>query len=683
LWRPEIVWLHVISDGIIALAYYCIPFSLIYLVRRRRDFAFNWVFWMFTFFILGCGTAHLMDVITVWHPMYLLSGTLKALTAALSIATAVALVPLVPKVIALPSPEQLRSANLELQAQVAARIEREQELTRMTQELEQRVHERTAELQAANRSLQKEVTLGIETQQALRASQARLGDVIESAMDAILTVDERQHVVLFNRAAEDMFACGAEDALGQPLDRFIPERYRLAHREHIQRFAETGVTNRHMGSFGQLWALRGNGSEFPIEASISQTVAGGRKLFTVILRDVSERQRIEEALRRSEERFRLLLDGVKDYAIYMLDPHGRVLSWNAGAERLKGYKSEEIVGQNFACFYTAEDRALGRPTRELQLARQNGRFEEQGIRVRKDGSEFWAYKIITPLYDHVQALRGFSVIARDITERKRAEDAIRNLNQELEKRVRERTQELEGANKELEAFTYSVSHDLRAPLRHIAGFSKMLAEECSGCQHPEGRRYLERIQDGTNRMGTLIDDLLNLTRIGRHEMLLKVTSLEAIIKDVIADLTPDLQNREVEWKIGNLPYLQVDSALLKIAFQNLLSNAIKYSRPRQKAVIEIGSERIDGELVTFVRDNGVGFDMRYADKLFGVFQRLHRAEDFEGTGVGLAIVQRIVQKHGGRIWAHAELDKGATFYLSLENSEAKAGKTLEIAGGAA
>jgi PAS domain S-box-containing protein len=205
------------------------------------------------------------------------------------------------------------------------------------------VHERTAELQAANRSLQKEVTLGIETQQALRASQARLGDVIESAMDAILTVDERQHVVLFNRAAEDMFACGAEDALGQPLDRFIPERYRLAHREHIQRFAETGVTNRHMGSFGQLWALRGNGSEFPIEASISQTVAGGRKLFTVILRDVSERQRIEEALRRSEERFRLLLDGVKDYAIYMLDPHGRVLSWNAGAERLKAIRARRLL----------------------------------------------------------------------------------------------------------------------------------------------------------------------------------------------------------------------------------------------------------------------------------------------------------------------------------------------------
>jgi light-regulated signal transduction histidine kinase (bacteriophytochrome) len=245
------------------------------------------------------------------------------------------------------------------------------------------------------------------------------------------------------------------------------------------------------------------------------------------------------------------------------------------------------------------------------------------------------------------------------------EREIRKLNNELEERVIQRTAELEAANKELEAFTYSVSHDLRAPLRHIDGFSRMLAEECRSALSPEGQRYLQRIQGGTKRMGALVDDLLNLTRIGRHELKQQVTSLGDIVRDVIEDLKLDAGARQVEWKTSELPNLKADPALLKVVFQNLLSNAMKYSGTRSRAIIQIGTEQIAGEQVIYVRDNGVGFDMKYADKLFGVFQRLHRAEDFEGTGVGLATVHRIVQKHGGRIWAKAEIDKGATFYLSL------------------
>jgi two-component system, chemotaxis family, sensor kinase Cph1 len=170
-------------------------------------------------------------------------------------------------------------------------------------------------------------------------------------------------------------------------------------------------------------------------------------------------------------------------------------------------------------------------------------------------------------------------------------------------------------------------------------------------------------------MGALVDDLLNLARIGRHDLKRHVTSLGAVVKDVVTDLTPDLEGRNIEWKIGKLPYVEGDSALLKVVFQNLLSNAVKYTRPRADAVIEVSVQQIGGEEVLYVRDNGVGFNMKYADKLFGVFQRLHRAEDFEGTGVGLATVQRIVHKHGGRIWAEAELDKGATFYVSLGNDK--------------
>jgi PAS domain S-box-containing protein len=366
----------------------------------------------------------------------------------------------------------------------------------------------------------------------------------------------------------------------------------------------------------------------------------------------------------------------------MLDPDGRVLTWNAGAERLKGYTSEEIIGQNFASFYTPEARASGKPRKELEEALSNGKFEDEALRVRKDGSTFWAYNTITPMYEESGALRGFSIIARDVTERRKSEEEIRKLNQQLELRVHERTAELEATNKELEAFTYSVSHDLRAPLRHIAGFSKMLAEECGESLAPEARHYLKRIQDGVQRMGTLVDDLLNLTRIGRHELRLQVTGIASIVKDVIAELGPDVENREIDWKIGELPYVEADPALLRVVFQNLLANAVKYTRPRQKTTIEIGRTDIDGEQVLFVRDNGVGFNMKYADKLFGVFQRLHRSEDFEGTGVGLATVHRVVQKHSGRIWAQAEIDQGATFYFTLGNTQAdRVEKQMASAGG--
>jgi signal transduction histidine kinase len=253
----------------------------------------------------------------------------------------------------------------------------------------------------------------------------------------------------------------------------------------------------------------------------------------------------------------------------------------------------------------------------------------------------------------------------EMAERRKGEQEICRLNAHLEQRVRERTAELEAANKELEAFTYSVSHDLRAPLRHIGAFTKMLVEEHAAAIPPEAQHYLERIQQGTRRMGLLVDDLLNLARIGRQELRLQVTGLDSIARDVIAELGSESAGRIVEWKIGSLPYVEGDPALLKQVLQNLLSNALKYSRPRATAVIEIGQLQHHGSPVIFVRDNGVGFSMKYADKLFGVFQRLHRAEDFEGTGVGLATVQRIIHKHGGRVWAEAELDQGATFYFTL------------------
>jgi signal transduction histidine kinase len=248
---------------------------------------------------------------------------------------------------------------------------------------------------------------------------------------------------------------------------------------------------------------------------------------------------------------------------------------------------------------------------------------------------------------------------------------LQEAHNHLEQRVAERTTQLNAANEELEAFSYSVSHDLRAPLRHMSAFSQLLEEECSSGLNEEAKHYIERIQESAKRMGQLVDDLLKMAQVSRRSLNSASTDLNVLLKDVLAELQPEFEKRTIRWNIGELPWVNCDAGLMKQVFANLLSNAVKYSRRRETAIIEVGEKEIEGQRTIFVRDNGAGFDQRYADKLFGVFQRLHRAEDFEGTGVGLATVQRIIKRHGGRIWAASEVEKGSTFFftlLSLENS---------------
>jgi PAS domain S-box-containing protein len=352
------------------------------------------------------------------------------------------------------------------------------------------------------------------------------------------------------------------------------------------------------------------------------------------------------------------------------DEQGKFIIWNPAATRIVGIGAADVPPGEWNQHYGVylPDTITPLPNEQNPLVRAiRGETCSTEIYVRNPELESGVWIEISggPLRDRNGALRGGVVAFRDISQRKIDEQKIGQLNEELEERVVQRTAQLAAANQELEAFTYSVSHDLRAPLRHIGGFSKILMEDFGPGMPPEAQSHLQRIEDGARRMGLLVDELLNLARVGRHALHVQSTSLNAVIEDVVSLLQPEIQDRTVDWKIADLPSAECDSILIKQVFQNLLANALKFTRTRERARIEISHRQEDGEIVIAIRDNGVGFNMKYKDKLFGVFQRLHRAEDFEGTGIGLATVQRIVRKHGGRTWAEAEPDKGATFFFTL------------------
>jgi len=419
-----------------------------------------------------------------------------------------------------------------------------------------------------------------------------------------------------------------------------------------------------------LWLLRRNA-----EREIAERERIGQindQLEQRVRERTAELEQANLVLVESETRFRMLVEGVTDYAIFMLDPDGRVASWNAGAERLKGYRADEIIGEHFSRFYPEEDVARGKPAKELEAAASEGRFEDEAWRVRKDGSRFWADVIVTALRDETGQLRGFSKITRDLTLRRQADEAIRQLNEELEQRVRERTQALDASNKELVAFSYSVSHDLRSPLRSIDGFSQVLLEDHGGQLDAEGRAHLERIRAAAQRMGGLIDDLLTLSRITQAELRRQAVDLSALVGKVAEELRRREQDRVVSFAIEPGLVARADPRLLRIALENLLGNAWKFTRHTPEAHVSFGLLQTDGAAAYYVRDNGAGFDMAYADKLFTPFQRLHSPREFEGTGIGLAIVARVIHRHGGEIRAEAAVGQGATMHFTLGPGGAEA-----------
>jgi hypothetical protein len=518
-------------------------------------------------------------------------------------------------------------------------------------------------------------------------AEERFRAVSDTASDAIISADGQGNMVYFNRAAQRGFGYSESEVLGQPLTLLMPERFKEAHRLGLQRFISTGQA-RIIGKTLELEARRKDGAEFPMEISLASWATAKGTFFTAILRDITDRKRAEtrlkelnmeldlrvkartaelhaalEDLRKSERHYRMLFEA-NPHPMWVYDVETlQFLAVNDAAVEHYGYTKEEFLHMTILRLRPVEDREMIRTV----IGSLDSRKAHRGVyrHLKKDGREIYVEVVSDGIDFEGKAAR--LVLAHDISERRRAEEEIQRLNADLEERVRRRTAELEAVNRELEAFSYSVSHDLRAPLRHINGFADLLKEESLSALNETARRYLEIIRDSVKQMGKLIDDLLVFSKMGRVDLRHEQISMAELVKEALGEVGRSEGNREIDWEIGSLPAVRGDRATLKQVWVNLLSNAVKYSRQRSVAKIQVGCTNSGAEVEFYVRDNGAGFDMKYADKLFGVFQRLHRQEEFEGTGVGLANVRRIVTRHGGRTWAEARLDEGASFYFTLPN----------------
>ncbi len=381
------------------------------------------------------------------------------------------------------------------------------------------------------------------------------------------------------------------------------------------------------------------------------------------------RRRVEQELLRSQEELQKEVAERTQQASLLNLTHDTIIArdmsdiitfWNRGAEELYGWSWQEVVGKHSQQLLQTEFPSSIEEIRAELL--RTGRWEGELRKTKADGSSVVVASRWSLRQDEQGRPTTILETNNDITERKQREEEIRKLNVELGKR----TSDLEVSNKELEAFAYSVSHDLRAPLRHMVGFTELLQKHIGPTLDEKGHRYTRIILESAKKMGSLIDDLLAFSRIGRAETRETMVSLEQLVKEVLTDMQLETGGRNIAWKIGALPNLYGDRSMLKLALVNLVSNAVKFTREHPQPKIEIGSiEKKEDGMVVFVRDNGVGFDMKYAHKLFGVFQRLHQSDSFEGTGIGLATVQRIIHRHGGRVWAESLVNQGATFFFSV------------------
>jgi PAS domain S-box-containing protein len=634
----------------------------------------------------------------------------------------------------------------------------------------------------------------LKTQAQMLQSEARYRGLLEAAPDAMVVVNVGGEIVLLNVQAEKQFGYSRHELVGQQVKNIIPEGFAERLIADGTRSAADALAQQ-IGTGIELIGRRKDGTEFPLEIMLSPLESTEGILVTAAIRDISARKEAEghlaqieerrrlgaDALRESEERYRMLLDGVQTYAIFMMDAHGNVLSWNAGAERIKGYTSDQIIGHNFSCFFPPEDIKRGRPEEVLRITAASGRHEEQGMRVRKDGSRFLAGLVFTALRDSAGDLRGFSEFSHDLSESKEsgakyhalleaAPDAmvvvnvsgeIVLLNVQAEKRfgysrhelvgqqvkniipegfaerliadgtrsaadalaqqigtgielsgrrkdgsefpieimlsplespegilvtaairdVTERNKseehlvktvgELKRSNEELQQFAYVSSHDLQEPLRMVASYTQLLAKRYKGRLDSDADEFIAFAVDGCNRMQGLIQDLLAYSRAGTNGKVFCEASTEGALQQALTNLRITIEQSGAVVSYDSLPAIKTDGTQLTQVFQNLIGNAIKYRSADAPRVHVSATNNGGNEWIFSVRDNGLGIDPQYFEKIFVLFQRLHGRDEFEGTGIGLAICKKVLERLGGRIWVESQPGNGSTFYFALPERDEK------------
>ncbi len=501
----------------------------------------------------------------------------------------------------------------------------------------------------------------------IRDTGALLQTLLCTLQDGVVVFDAEGAIQSLNAAATRIFGHEPEAIAELNIARLVPG------------LAVDGVTSEtghdlpellaahYYGRVREIAARHEDGHVFPIELTVNEVKDADRRLFVGAVHDLTER-RVAEQHRMEIDRARAdtvafyeaLLEGVTTYAILILDPEGNITTWNAGAHKLKGYEADEIVGRHFSVFYTSEDIADGLPDLALVRAREDGKFEEESLRVRKDGSQFWASQVISPVRADDGVLLGYVKVTRDISGRKANLAAIHDYIGELKR-----------SNQELDDFAYIASHDLKEPIRGLSNNARFLLEDYAEVLDDGGKKRLNRMGYLCQRMESLVDDLLYFSRLGRQALAIQPADLNAVVRNIELMMEATLSEKGVEIVIPEpLPTVTCDVPRVTEALRNLIGNAVKYNDKAEKRV-EIGIHGTDGKApVYYVRDNGIGIEARFFDDVFRIFKRLNEENDaVKGTGVGLTFVKKIVERHGGRIWLESEPGAGTTFYFTLQASE--------------
>lgn len=630
-WSEPLVLTYVVSDTLIFLAYFSMPAALAYFARKRKDFPYPWLLWMFAAFIMSCGATHLMGAIVLWLPLYGLDALLKAATAIISVITAVMLWPMIPQALKLPSHEQLRLVNEKLQTEILARKRVENTL---------RLGKNAAE-------------------QSLKKEQMLMAAIVESSEDAIISKTLDGIITHWNRAAEKIFGYLAAEIVGKSMLILIPSELL----DEEKRMADSILLGE---SVKQLDTVRicKDGSRVTVSVTVSPIrnqegrIIGASK----IARDISEKKRNEKTLRKFQAQLKSFIQAAPS-SIAMFDQDMIYLAASGSwlAEYGRGYA--DLTGRNH---YRVHPDLPDEWKRIHQQGLAGATLKnDEDLWIQADGNKRWLRWTVLPWTNELGKIGGIIISTEDITDRKLAEEKIRHLNVYLEQRVIERTAELTAANSELDSFAYAVSHDLRAPLRAMSGFSQALTEDYGGMLQGEAKLYLEQIDLASRKMNELVDGLLVLSRSTRGELQHDAVDLSALSELVLAELRQTDPGRQVAAQVESGLLAHGDSRMIEAVMRNLLGNAWKYTAHAAEPVIRVYSEEQNGERRFCVADNGAGFDMAHANRLFQPFQRLHRQDEFPGIGIGLATVQRIVHRHGGIIEAQGEPGKGAVFCFTL------------------